>query len=55
MARVIAPGRGNSPHGFNPRADGFPQLAQVVHSPDGFTKGVEAGDAGAVRADFAQR
>ena len=54
VAQVVAPWRGNCAHGFNPWADGFPQLAQVVHGPDGFTKRIEPGDADAGCAHFAQ-
>ena len=54
MAQVIAPGYGNGTHSLNPRADGFPQFAQVVHGPDGFAKRVDPGDAGAGCTLFAQ-
>ena len=54
VAQVIAPRRGDGTHGFNPRTNGFPQLAQVVHGPDGFAKRVDPGDAGAGCALFAQ-
>ena len=54
MAQVIAPWRSNGAYGFNPRANGFPQFAQVVHGPDGFAKRVDPGDAGAGCALFAQ-
>ena len=54
VAQVITTRRGDGAYGFNPRADGFPQFAQVIYGPDGFAKRVDAGDAGAGCALFAQ-
>ena len=54
MAHIIAPGSNDGAHSFNPRADGFPEFAQVVDGPDGFAESIDSGDAGARCAVFAQ-
>ena len=58
VARIVAARLGGLAQGFHTRAHALPQLAQVVHGPDGFAEGFHARLAGAgwavfvVHADF---
>ena len=42
VAQIIAPWRGDGAYRFNAWADRFPELAQVVHGPDGFSESVDS-------------
>src|SRR5512140_3889009 len=41
-AGIVASGLGRLAHGFDPRTEALPQLAQVVHAPDGGGEVVQA-------------